>query len=555
MKFFFSILLIICFSFINLIANEQSSVIDLSKSQWEYKWGDSPFKNNIPLWTNKEDTSIKWEKIEFPSNPPQRNNQTNAWFRVKIPDNLPLNPYLYIFSTDLINEVYYQDKKIYGFGDFDINGKGKFIGWPWHFMQVPSNSSGEYLYFRLYSNYIDIGLWGEILISSKAYIYEKLLKNDIPKIIVGAISIFVALFFLVSFLSKFKKIEFLILGLLFLTQGLNVFFSAKIIDIYFYYPLLTQYILAFAFLSFPLGMAMYMDKLINIKVPFNLIKRLWQIHLIYIIVSILGILFNFIELPSIYVYFDIFYNFISLPILTIYIVYFFFKGDKETKIITSSFFIISIYWLYSSLIANELVPWEEYPSDLAVFLCLLLLAYSLINKLNYTQELENTKKELILLSSTDYLTKLYNRKEIDLILKKSINFYKRYKDNFSVILLDIDYFKETNDEYGHLIGDQVLISFSNILNKYTREVDSIGRWGGEEFIIICQNTKKEEAIILAQKLKKIIENYKFKDIGHKTASFGVVSYNDGESLNELLLRADQAMYRSKLKGRNTVTSN
>ena len=85
MKFFFSILLIICFSFINLIANEQSSVIDLSKSQWEYKWGDSPFKNNIPLWTNKEDTSIKWEKIEFPSNPPQRNNQTNAWFRVKIP--------------------------------------------------------------------------------------------------------------------------------------------------------------------------------------------------------------------------------------------------------------------------------------------------------------------------------------------------------------------------------------------------------------------------------------------------------------------------------------
>lgn len=555
MKFFFSILLIICFSFINLIANEQSSVIDLSKSQWEYKWGDSPFKNNIPRWTNKEDTSIKWEKIEFPNNPPQRNNQTNAWFRVKIPDNLPLNPYLYIFSTDLINEVYYQDKKIYGFGDFDINGKGKFIGWPWHFMQVPSNSSGEYLYFRLYSNYIDIGLWGEILISSKAYIYEKLLKNDIPKIIVGAISIFVALFFLVSFLSKFKKIEFLILGLLFLTQGLNVFFSAKIIDIYFYYPLLTQYILAFAFLSFPLGMAMYMDKLINIKVPFNLIKRLWQIHLIYIIVSILGILFNFIELPSIYVYFDIFYNFISLPILTIYIVYFFFKGDKETKIITSSFFIISIYWLYSSLIANELVPWEEYPSDLAVFLCLLLLAYSLINKLNYTQELENTKKELILLSSTDYLTKLYNRKEIDLILKKSINFYKRYKDDFSVILLDIDYFKETNDEYGHLIGDQVLISFSNILNKYTREVDSIGRWGGEEFIIICQNTKKEEAIILAQKLKKIIENYKFKDIGHKTASFGVVSYNDGESLNELLLRADQAMYRSKLKGRNTVTSN
>ena len=555
MKFLFSILIFFNFSFLNLIANEQSGVIDLSKSEWEYKWGDSPFENSIPIWVNKENGSIKWEKINYPKNPPQRNNQTNIWFRVKIPDNLPLNPYLYIFSTDLINEVYYQDKKIYGFGNFDIEGKGTFAGWPWHFIQVPSNSSGEYLYFRIYSNYIDIGLWGEILISSKAYIYEKRLKDDIPKIMVGAISIFVAIFFLLSFLSKYRKIEFLILGLLFLTQGFNVFFSAKIIDIYFFHPLLTQYILAFAFLSFPIGMAMYMDKVINIKVPFNLIKRIWQIHLTYIIASILGIIFGFIDLTNVYVYFDIFYNFISLPILTFFMIYFFLKGNKEIKIITFSFFIISIYWLYSTLIAHELVPWEEYPSDLAVFLCLLILAHSLIYKLNYTQELEKSNDELTVSSSTDYLTNLYNRKEIDTLLKKAINLNKRYKDNFSIILLDIDNFKETNDKYGHLVGDQVLISFANILVGFTREVDLIGRWGGEEFIIICPNTKKDEALILAEKLRATIEKYKFNDIGHKTASFGVVSYGEDESLNELLLRVDKALYSSKSKGRNKVTAN
>jgi diguanylate cyclase (GGDEF)-like protein len=236
-------------------------------------------------------------------------------------------------------------------------------------------------------------------------------------------------------------------------------------------------------------------------------------------------------------------------------IYFFLKGNKEIKIITFSFFIISIYWLYSTLIAHELVPWEEYPSDLAVFLCLLILAHSLIYKLNYTQELEKSNDELTVSSSTDYLTNLYNRKEIDTLLEKAINLNKRYKDNFSIILLDIDNFKETNDKYGHLVGDQVLISFANILVGFTREVDLIGRWGGEEFIIICPNTKKDEALILAEKLRATIEKYKFNDIGHKTASFGVVSYEEDESLNELLLRVDKALYSSKSKGRNKVTAN
>jgi diguanylate cyclase (GGDEF)-like protein len=544
-------IIIFLFLTIFLSANEIKE-IDLSKVKWEYRFGDSPFENNLPLWTIEKDNQNSWKEIKFPSNPPNRNNQTNVWFRVKLPDNLPTNPHLYIVSIDLITQVYYENKQIYHFGEFDKEGKGEYIGWPWHLIPLYVDSAGKYLYFRIYSNYEDIGLWGEIIIASKSDILEKMLNYDIPKIIVGSISLFVSILFLLTFLSKFKRIELLILGLLFLTQGLNVFCSAKIIELYLYFPLLNQYLLAIAFFFFPVGMALFMDKVINQKTPFDIIKRIWQFHLIYLLVAIIGSLLGIFTLPSTYECFDIVYNFVTLPILTIFMIYFFFKGDKETKIITFSFFIISLYWLYSSLIAAGLVPWEEYPSDIAIFICLLFLSYSIVNKLNYTKELEEAKEELMILSSTDYLTKLKNRKEIDSTLQIYESFYKRYKDDFSIILLDLDDFKKVNDKFGHLVGDKVLIKISEILTTFTRQTDTVGRWGGEEFIIICPKTNLDDTAKLAENLREKISQHKFEKVGYKTASFGVSSFKENDTITDFILRADNAMYLAKSKGKNRV---
>ncbi|CAM3990658.1 sensor domain-containing diguanylate cyclase [Arcobacter cloacae] len=532
------LLLLFLLSFFTF-ANEINQ-IDLSKQKWEYKWG------------NTLDETVSWQEIDFPSNPPNRNNQTNIWFRVQLPQTLPSDPNLYIVSIDLITQVYFQDKQIYNFGEFDENGRGKYIGWPWHLIPLPIDSAGEYLYFRIYSDYGDIGLWGEILILSKGELYEKLLKNDMLKIIIGSISIFVAIFFLLTFLSKFQRIESLILGLLFLTQGLNVFCSAKTIQLFFYYPLLNQYILAIAFFFFPVGMALFMDKVINYKLVFNPIRKIWQIHLIYLLMAVFGSILGFFSLPSTYEWFDIFYNFITLPILTFFIIYFFYKGDKETKIITFSFFIISLYWLYSTLIAAGIVPWEEYPSDIAVFICLLFLSYSIVNRLNYTKELEEAKVELTNLTLTDYLTNLSNRKNIDYVLKINENLFNRYKDEFSIILVDIDDFKKVNDTYGHLVGDKVIIEISEILKKYTRQTDVVGRWGGEEFIIICPKTNLQDALKLAEKLRDKIATYQFETVGKKTASFGVATFKENETIIELITRVDNAMYLAKSRGKNRV---
>jgi len=552
MKKIFLITIFIVFN-VHFSFASKTNAIDLSKKTWEYRWGDSAFEKNIPLWIDENEDASNWKEIAFPSNPPLRNGQTNVWYRIKLPDILTDDPTLYISSIDLISQVYLNGKQIYQFGDFDEQGKGEFQGWPWHMISLPSQSAGEYLYFRIYSDYSEIGLWGEIMISSEGQLFHKLLEDDIPKIMIGSVAVFVGVMFLLSFISRWKRLELFILGLLFVAQGADIIVSAKVLELYLYFPLLKQYVLASVFFFFPIGMALFMDYSIEKKVPFNLIRRIWQIHLLYFLGAILGALCGFFSIASTYDYFDILYNFFSLPILTIFMIYFFFTGDKETKMITFSFFIISLYWLYSYLLAHSLIPWINFPSEIAVFSCLLLLSYFVVSKLNYTEDLQIEKDKLEIISSVDYLTKLKNRNEIDKALEINYNSFERYDEVFSVILLDIDDFKHTNDTFGHLVGDEVLVSIAQILQNNTRETDFVGRWGGEEFLVICPHTNQDEVLVVAEKLRDQIEQKVFDRVGTKTASVGVSTSKKGDSLYNLLMKVDEAMYCAKKEGKNRVS--
>ncbi|MCX6053098.1 MAG: diguanylate cyclase [Campylobacterales bacterium] len=118
--------------------------------------------------------------------------------------------------------------------------------------------------------------------------------------------------------------------------------------------------------------------------------------------------------------------------------------------------------------------------------------------------------ELQKVAYTDHLTKLMNRVKIDEMLERCTNSYKRYKNIYSIILLDIDHFKLVNDTYGHLVGDDILKHIAIILSENTRNVDLVGRWGGEEFLIISRETDINGAFVLAEKIRKSVESYKFE---------------------------------------------
>lgn len=169
------------------------------------------------------------------------------------------------------------------------------------------------------------------------------------------------------------------------------------------------------------------------------------------------------------------------------------------------------------------------------------------------EELEAANRVLAELSVTDHLTHIYNREKLDAVLDKELLRASRYESGLGLIMIDVDLFKQVNDTYGHQVGDNVLIDISRLLNLNIRRIDTLGRWGGEEFLIICPGIGRSGLIAMAEKLRAEVDEFKFPVVGHKTASFGVAIYKQGDTSEQIISRADKALYNSKEMGRNRVT--
>ena len=161
-----------------------------------------------------------------------------------------------------------------------------------------------------------------------------------------------------------------------------------------------------------------------------------------------------------------------------------------------------------------------------------------------------TTKELENLSTHDSLTSLYNRSEYLRTIKRKIKSAQRYGTNFGLILVDIDFFKLVNDNYGHDVGDEILKKFAQILQENVREDDFVARWGGEEFVIIANYTEKGGLVHLVEKLQRKIMEASFSPVPKVTASYGVTAYIAGDNYEELFKRVDNALYMAKHNGRD-----
>jgi diguanylate cyclase (GGDEF)-like protein len=155
-------------------------------------------------------------------------------------------------------------------------------------------------------------------------------------------------------------------------------------------------------------------------------------------------------------------------------------------------------------------------------------------------------------ASVDYLTGLFNRSKFDDKLAEEMLRAELYHELFSIILVDIDHFKAVNDQYGHDVGDAVLKEVTHLLSKQIRLTDTLARWGGEEFIILCPNTDISAAVTLAEVLRTAIEHHHFDTVEHKTASFGVTQYHSRLDPITLFKHVDHALYQAKETGRNKV---
>ncbi|WKY42944.1 GGDEF domain-containing protein [Eubacteriaceae bacterium ES2] len=165
-----------------------------------------------------------------------------------------------------------------------------------------------------------------------------------------------------------------------------------------------------------------------------------------------------------------------------------------------------------------------------------------------TEELNLSNERLKILSTIDSLTGLINRRKIEEVFDYEMS--KRCRRKLAVILIDIDHFKKINDNFGHDIGDLVLKSVANKLLKALRQGDSVGRWGGEEFIMLLPETNLKCAREVAERVRQLIETSIFENVGTLTISLGVTAVIENEDKETIFKRADQALYLAKNNGRN-----
>ena len=172
--------------------------------------------------------------------------------------------------------------------------------------------------------------------------------------------------------------------------------------------------------------------------------------------------------------------------------------------------------------------------------------------------LEESQKELELLSSTDYMTKLYNRRYCYSKASEILESSKIYKTPFSLLMIDLDNFKSVNDTYGHSTGDEVILSFAKSIKESSSKDDILCRWGGEEFLILLPKRDIYKAHMIAENIRQDVEKLRVKAANDKvisyTVSIGVaeVSFDENVNIEDVIMSADKALYLAKNRGRNMV---
>lgn len=173
------------------------------------------------------------------------------------------------------------------------------------------------------------------------------------------------------------------------------------------------------------------------------------------------------------------------------------------------------------------------------------------------RELEDVNKRLRKLSITDGLTELFNHRHVHELLHEEFERSKRNGEAIAVAMLDLDRFKQVNDTYGHPTGDVILFETSQILKETAREIDMVGRYGGEEFIVILPETDEDAALQFAERVRSAVESHVYRDDDTEvrmTVSGGVASFpSPGADHPDMLIkRADEALYQAKEAGRNQI---
>lgn len=544
---------------------------------WLYHWGDLP---KDPITGQWEYTQNTWKAIDFPSDIPGQQDEKIVWLKIDLPLGSWRDPYLFVSSVDLTMQVFHRNKKIYHFGEIDEQGNSQFAGWPWHIFQLPNDYAQHTLYFRVFSDYPYIGLSGEAAIGDRFSLLNEVYQRGLAGLSFILIVLLVGI--ISTVMGTIKKDRFVAIstGLLSFNLALMMFSENELSQVVLFKPLFWRYLAAFCYFIIPAFLAIITLAWLKEKPPLVAYIVLIITTIFVASVALMSSLtsFNFIQA---YPYFDALFIILVLA-LVIGCFKRFNKLGITGRLMTFGILALFLSLLLDMLSATGLITWIGHAGQWGLILFTLAsltiylvqdwqqqlalseLTYKLESKVqSRTTELQESKKQLEKLSREDFLTTLLNRRAFSDLALNEISNAVRHKRPVSLVLFDLDHFKDVNDKYGHATGDLVLKAVASTIKNTCREGDLICRYGGEEFVILLHATESNYAKLLVQRLCTAVKEIEVKATNQTikiTASFGLICLKDVSNchesteniLEQLLAKADNMMYEVKVSGRDGV---
>ncbi|AFA49893.1 diguanylate cyclase Dgc2 [Acetobacterium woodii DSM 1030] len=238
---------------------------------------------------------------------------------------------------------------------------------------------------------------------------------------------------------------------------------------------------------------------------------------------------------------------VMLMVLTIFLI-----NNRWLYSVFTSLFVSTGYFIFSTICFND-VPFAKFSAAIVYILIVIVLSSISSYSINYYKRIQYQNTiELLKMVENDALTGIYNKAKFNQEYARLAEWAEQQNTCLAVVMFDIDDFKEVNDHYGHLAGDMVLTELTKIICKNIFQSDLFARWGGEEFVLIFPDVRLKQAIERVERLRNLIAEYTFGEIGKVTCSFGVAVFEKGDDLEKVLQRSDERLYLAKNSGKNIV---
>lgn len=346
---------------------------------WQYRWGDSPFVDGKPQWVLQPDHA-DWQAIDFPSNPPGRNGATNVWYRTQIPDGHWHDPVFYIYSVDLIVQVYQGDQMIYQYGEFDEQGQGSFSGWPWHMIPLPSDIAGQPIYFRIFSNYMDIGLWGEVKVMERQALYQMIWQRSAEDLAIAGFTLLIALLSLLFAIHKAQRPVFIPLALFAFSAAGLALTATQAKQLIWLQPLFWDYLAAASYYLLPVGLILLLSR--GFQLLHGPVARGLEVVFVSYFVLAIGLsLTGAVSLSDTYPVFDLIFALLVPLALVLALMSHKRKGHKglgfDQGVIVTACILLTGLLLVDMAVAHSWIDWSQIPvgwGTLAFSLTLVVLS-------------------------------------------------------------------------------------------------------------------------------------------------------------------------------------